>query len=128
MGRGCRGRVGCTEMVSTRPAKVQRYGLYWAELDPTRGREIAKTRPVLVVSPDAMNQRVDTVVVCPLTSQLHPQWASRVTCDCAGQASEVAVDQIRTISKSRLGKNLGKIDALTAAEVRAVIRLLYAES
>ena len=115
-------------MVNQRPAKVKRYGLYWAELDPTRGSEIAKTRPVLVVSPDAMNQRVDTVVVCPLTSQLHPHWASRVACDCAGQPCEVAVDQIRTISKSRLSKSLGKIDALTAAEVRAVIRLLYAES
>jgi mRNA interferase MazF len=114
-------------MVSTRVAKVLRYGLYWAELDPTRGSEIAKTRPVLVVSPDAMNLRMDTVVVCPLTSQLHPQWASRVACDCAGQASEVAVDQIRTISKFRLGKSLGKIDALTAAEVRTAIRLLYSQ-
>ncbi len=114
-------------MVSTRQPKVLRYGLYWANLDPVRGSEIAKTRPVLVVSPDAMNQRIETVVVCPLTSQLHPQWASRVACNCAGQASEVAVDQIRTISKARLGDSLGKIDAITAAEVRAVIRLLYAQ-
>jgi mRNA interferase MazF len=114
-------------MVSTRKPKVLRYGLYWADLDPVRGSEIAKTRPVLVVSPDAMNQHIETVVVCPLTSQLHPQWASRVVCDCAGQASEVAVDQIRTLSKARLGASLGKIDAITAAEVRAVIRLLYAQ-
>ena len=114
-------------MVSPRTAKVLRYGLYWADLDPVRGSEIAKTRPVLMVSPDAMNQHIETVVVCPLTSQLHPQWASRIACDCAGQASDVAVDQIRTISKDRLGKSLGKIDALTAAEVRAVIRLLYAQ-
>lgn len=114
-------------MVSVRLSKVQRYGLYWAALDPTRGSEIAKTRPVLVVSPDAMNQRIDTVVICPLTSQLHPHWASRVECECEGRPAEVAVDQIRTISKSRLGKSLGKIDALTAAEVRSVIRLLYAE-
>ncbi|NCP41207.1 MAG: type II toxin-antitoxin system PemK/MazF family toxin [Rhodoferax sp.] len=114
-------------MVSARVANIRRYGLYWANLDPTRGSEIAKTRPVLVVSPDAMNQRVDTVVVCPLTSQLHPQWASRVACDCDGRPSEVAVDQIRTVSKSRLGKTLGKLDSATAAEVRAVIRLLYAE-
>lgn len=68
------------------------------------------------------------VVVCPLTSQLHPQWASRVACECDGQPSEVAVDQIRTLSKARLGKSLGKLDAATAAEVRAVIRLLYAEN
>ena len=87
-----------------------------------------QARPVLIASPDAMNQRLETIVVCPLTSQLHPLWASRVACDCAGQPSEVAVDQIRTISKSRLGKTLGKLDAATAAEVRSVIRLLYAES
>jgi len=114
-------------MVSAQPA-VRRYGLYWAHLDPTRGSEIAKTRPVVVVSPDAMNQRVETVVVCPLTSQLHPQWASRVACDCDGKPSEVAVDQIRTISKLRLGASLGKLDSATAAELRSVIRLLYAEN
>lgn len=106
--------------------RIQRYGVYWAELDPVRGREIAKTRPVLVVSPDAMNQRVETVVVCPLTSQLHPHWASRVACTCAGRPSEIAVDQIRTLSKSRLTGLVAKIDTLTAAEVRGVIRLLYA--
>lgn len=82
---------------------------------------------VLEERPDAMNQRIDTVVICPLTSQLHPHWASRVGCECEGRPAEVAVDQIRTISKSRLGNSLGKIDALTAAEVRSVIRLLYAE-
>lgn len=114
-------------MVSPRKTKVMRYGLYWADLDPLRGSEVAKTRPVLVVSPDAMNQHIETVVVCPLTSQLHPKWASRVACDCAGQASEVAVDQIRTLSKARLGASLGKIGAITSAEVRAVIRLLYAQ-
>ena len=109
-----------------RPLKVQRYAIYWAALDPARGSEIAKTRPVVVVSPDAMNLRVETVVVCPLTSQLHPHWASRVACVCAGTPSEIAVDQIRTLSKSRLTRLIDKIDQQTAAEVRGVIRLLYA--
>lgn len=106
--------------------KIQRYHLYWADLDPTQGSEIAKTRPVLVVSPDAMNLRVETVVVCPLTSQIHPAWASRVQCMCAGQASEIAIDQIRTVSRHRLQKHIGKINADTAAQVREVIALLYA--
>lgn len=113
-------------MVTRKPLKIQRYGIYWAELDPVRGSEIAKTRPVLVVSPDAMNQRVETVVVCPLTSQLHPHWASRVACLCSSTPSEIAVDQIRTVSKSRLTRHMDKIDLQTAAEVRAAIRLLYA--
>jgi mRNA interferase MazF len=106
--------------------KILRYHIYWANLDPTQGSEIAKTRPVVVVSPDAMNSRIDTVVVCPLTSQLHPSWASRVQCDCAGTPSEIAVDQIRTVSKSRLTKPLDKLDAVTAEQVRDVVALLYA--
>ena len=110
-------------MVSTR---IARYGLYWAQLDPTCGSEIAKTRPVVVVSPDEMNRRLETVVVCPLTSQLHPQWASRVHCSCDGIASEIAVDQIRTVSKSRLMRSLGKIEAAAAQELRQTIALLYA--
>ena len=106
-------------------AKVARYGLYWAQLDPTRGSEIAKTRPVVVVSPDEMNRRLETVVICPLTSQLHPHWASRVQCTCDGVASEIAVDQIRTVSKSRLTRQLGRLDAATAQELRQAIALLY---
>jgi mRNA interferase MazF len=106
--------------------KIQRYHLYWVNLDPTRGSEIAETRPALVVSPDAMNKRIETVVICPLTSQLHPSWASRVQCQCAGQAGEIAIDQIRTVSRQRLQKHIGKIDAETAAQVREAIGLLYA--
>ena len=106
--------------------KLQRYHLYWVALDPTQGSEIAKTRPALVVSPDAMNKRLETVVICPLTSQLHPTWASRVQCECAGLPGEIAVDQIRTVSRHRLQQHIGKIDPETAAQVRAVIGLLYA--
>lgn len=114
-------------MVTKRLAPVHRYGLYWADLDPTRGSEITKTRPVLVVSPDTMNRRLETVVVCPLTSQLHPLWASRVACECDGRPGEVAIDQIRTISRSRLGSFIGQLDAAAAAEVRSVIHQLYAQ-
>jgi mRNA interferase MazF len=115
-------------MASRATRSIKRYHLYWADLDPTQGSEIAKTRPVVVVSPDAMNQRVDTVVVCPLTSQLHPLWVSRVQCLCDGRPSEIAVDQIRTVSKSRLSGALGRLDADTAQELREVLALLYASA
>ena len=107
-------------------SKILRYGLYWAQLDPTRGSEITKTRPVVVISPDEMNRHLETVVVCPLNSQLHPHWASRVQCQCDGVTSEIAVDQIRTVSKSRLRRRLGRINASTAQELRQVVALLYA--
>lgn len=106
---------------------LERYGIYLADLDPTRGREIAKTRPVVVVSQNEMNRHLDTVVVCPLTTKLHRRWRSRVQVICAGRAAEIAVDQIRTISKERLGKRLDALDRLKAARVRRLITEMYGE-
>jgi len=56
--------------------EIGRYGIYFANLDPARGSEIAKTRPVIIVSRDEMNRFLDTVAVCPLTTKLHPLWRS----------------------------------------------------
>ena len=69
--------------------EVERYGIYLADLDPTRGREIAKTRPVVVISQDGMNRHLDTVVVCPLTTKLHPLWRSRIQIVSARKKAEI---------------------------------------
>jgi len=106
---------------------VERYGVYLADLDPTRGREIAKTRPVVVVSQDVMNRFLDTVVVCPLTTKLHPRWRSRVQTACAGRKAEIAVDRIRTISKERLGRRLDVLEPATATLLRRLISEMYGE-
>lgn len=106
--------------------KITRYGIYWADLDPTRGSEIAKLRPVVVVSPDAMNRNLETVVACPLTSQLHPAWRSRIQITCGGKPAEIAADQIRTLSKSRLTRKLDQLGDESAAQLRQLIAELYA--
>ena len=106
---------------------VGRYGVYLAGLYPARGREIAKTRPVVVVSRDDMNRFLDTVVVCPLTTKLHPRWRSRVQIVCAGRKAEIAVDQIRTISKERLGRRLDELEPATAVQLRRLITEMYGE-
>jgi len=106
---------------------VGRYGVFLADLDPVRGREISKTRPVVVVSHDNMNRFLDTVVVCPLTTKLHPRWRSRVHTVCAGRKAEIAVDQIRTVSKQRLGRRLDDLEPATAVQVRRLITEMYGE-
>ena len=106
---------------------VGRYGVYLADLDPARGREISKTRPVVVVSQDEMNRFLDTVVVCPLTTKLHPRWRSRIPTVCAGRKAEIAVDQIRTISKERLGRRLDELEPATVAQLRRLITEMYGE-
>ena len=104
---------------------IERYAIYLAGLDPVRGREIAKTRPVVVISQDEMNRNLDTVVVCPLTTKLHPRWRGRIQISCAGRRAEVAVDQIRTLSKERLGKKLDALEASAAAQLRRLIVEMY---
>ena len=106
---------------------VERYAIFLANLDPARGSAIAKTRPVVVISQDEMNRFLDTVVVCPLTSKLHPRWRSRIPVRCAGRKAEIAVDQIRTISKSRLVQHIDDLTAANAASVRRLIVEMYGE-
>ena len=108
-------------------ASADRYAIFLANLDPTRGPEIAKTRPVVVVSKDDMNRYLDTVVVRPLTSKLHPRWRSRIPVRCAGRKAEIAVDQIRTISKSRLVERVDELKPADAASVRRLIVEMYGE-
>ncbi len=107
--------------------EVSRYVIYLADVNPTRGSEIAKTRPVVVVSRDEMNRNLDTIVVCPLTTKLHPRWRSRIPVTCVRQKAEIAVDQIRTVSKNRLVKRLDELSAVDAARVRRLIVEMYGE-
>jgi Growth inhibitor len=76
---------------------------------------------------DALNQRLQTVTICPLTTQLHPAWRTRLGCRVGGRDVEVAVDQIRTISKARLGKKLGSLSSEEARALRRVITEMYGE-
>ena len=102
-----------------------RYAIYLADLGPTQGAEIKKTRPVVVVSHAAMNRHLDTLVVCPLTTNLHPRWRSRLRCRCEGREAEIAVDQIRAISKERIRKRLDRLDPALEVELRALIVEMY---
>ncbi len=104
---------------------MKRYEVRWAKLNPTQDAEISKTRPCVIVSLDALNERLQTVTVCPLTTQLHPTWRSRLGVRVARQAAEIAVDQIRTISKARIGAKLGKLSDEDAAALRRLITEMY---
>ena len=105
----------------------RRYEIYIADLNPTLGSEIRKVRPVVIVSRDEMNRFLDTVVVCPLTTRLHPRWRGRLQVRCAGEDAEIAVDQIRTVSKQRLGRRIDRLSAGDAAQMRRILGEMYAQ-
>ncbi len=83
--------------------------VYLVGLDPTRGSEIKKTRPCLVISPDELNEHLLTVIVAPMTTggRAYP-WRPR--CKFQGRAGFVALDQLRTVDTERLLKMLGELD------------------
>jgi mRNA interferase MazF len=110
-----------------RTLNIKRYEIYFADLNPTIGSEIKKVRPVVIISQDEMNQYLETVVVCPLTSKSHPQWRTRLQIKCANKKAEVAVDQIRTISKKRLKKKIDELSKIKAAQLRKLITDMYGE-
>jgi len=106
---------------------VKRYEVRWVDLDPSRGAEMAKTRPVVIVSLDELNALLQTVTVCPITSRLHPAWRCRLPVRCDGRPAEIAVDQIRAVSKTRLGSRVGALSAEEASALRRLITEMFGE-
>ena len=106
---------------------VKRYEIYYADLNPTIGGEIQKIRPVVVISQNEMNKYLETVVVCPLTLKLHPKWRSRIQILCEKKPAEIAVDQIRSISKQRLKRKIDNLSTSDAQKLRYLITEMYGE-
>jgi mRNA interferase MazF len=94
--------------------------VFLVELDPTRGSEIRKTRPCVVISPNELNHHLATTIVAPLTTGSH-SYPFRVACRFAGKAGHIVVDQIRTVDRERLRKRLGVV---TPATLRSVLNVL----
>ena len=105
-----------------RKSYPRRGEVYWVALDPTVGREIRKTRPALVVSPDEMNRALGTVVLAPITSTVR-DFPTRYAIRLRSKAASVALDQIRTVSKERLLKKMTAIDPKPAL---AILREMFA--
>ncbi len=89
-------------------ADVRRGQVFLVALNPTRGHEIQKTRPCVVVSPDELNSHMETTIVAPMTTGSR-SYPFRVPCRFQGKAGHVVLDQIRTVDRRRLVKRLGKL-------------------
>ncbi|MDC8449440.1 MAG: type II toxin-antitoxin system PemK/MazF family toxin [Nitrospira sp.] len=104
---------------------VRRFDVYLVRLDPTEGREIRKTRPCPVISPDELNRHIDTVIVAPMTTKGRP-YPTRVPVRFRRKMGQIVLDQLRTVDKSRLVKRLGAVDQTTADHVSALLAELFA--
>lgn len=99
---------------------MKRFEVWLVSLDPTVGSEMRKTRPSVIVSPDELNRRLDTVIAAPLTGAQRP-WPWRINTQFAGKPGQIALDQLRSLSVKRFRKYLGQI---SGDEARAVAERL----
>ena len=104
---------------------ASRFEVYLVRLNPTEGREIRKTRPCLIISPDEMNRHIGTVIVAPMTTQGRG-YPTRVPVRFQRKSGQIVLDQIRAVDKTRLVKRLGKIDDATAQKVLVLLNEIFA--
>ena len=99
--------------------------VYLVHLDPTLGSEIQKTRPCLVVSPDELNDCLNTVIIAPMTTAAHA-YPWRVKCRFQNRSGFVVIDQLRTVDSKRLVKHLGHLSSPAVREVLAKLQEMFA--
>jgi mRNA interferase MazF len=104
---------------------VARFEVYQIDLDPTRGSEIRKLRPCVIVSPDEMNRQLRAVVVAPMTSHGR-KYPTRVAVQFRGTDGLVVLDELRKVDKVRLAHRLGDLDPRSSQRVLAVLAEMFA--
>ena len=105
--------------------EVKRFDVCLVGLDPTKGSEIQKTRPCLVISPDEMNRHIATAIVAPMTSKGN-HYPTRISCQFRGVQGQIVLDQIRTIDKARIVKKLGSLSQATQKKGLEALAELFA--
>ncbi len=103
---------------------VTRFDVWLVDLNPTRGREIKKTRPCVVISPNEMSS-LSTVLMAPMTTKGF-EFPCRVTCRFKDKKGLILLDQIRAVDKSRLVKKLGTISGKTQIELCSCLQEMFA--
>ena len=104
---------------------LSRGDVYLIQLDPTRGSEIRKTRPCLIVSPDELNEHLSTVIIAPMTMSGRP-YPWRVSCRFQGRSGFIVTDQLRTVDVERLLTRLGRLAPNALAAVLSVLEEMFA--
>ena len=101
--------------------QVNQYDIVLVNLDPTIGSEMKKTRPCVVLSPDEMNKYLQTIIVAPMTSSSKP-YPTRVEVKHKTTKGWIAIDQIRTIDRTRVVKRFEILTDKVIEKVKMVIQ------
>ena len=101
---------------------IRRGDVWWVDFDPTRGGEIRKTRPAVVITADGLNRARRTVVVVPLSTGPEPRPPIVVATPSAGERAVAVCDQLRAVDKQRLSRSTGRLSPADLSLVEDGIR------
>jgi mRNA interferase MazF len=105
---------------------VKQYDICWVNLDPAIGSEIQKTRPAVVISPNEMNENINTIIIAPLTTKSH-NYPTRLKTHADGKDCWVVLDQIRTVDKRRLKNKIGELNKNDISMLKKIISEMLIE-
>ena len=100
------------------------FDVWLIDLDPTKGSEVQKSRPCVIVSPNGMNNNLSTVIIAPL-SHSNKNYPSRIPSLFKKDPGQIMLDQIRCVDKLRLTKKMGSIDNNTSSDVLKLLRTMF---
>ena len=104
--------------------EINQYQIILVNLDPTVGGEIKKTRPCVVISPNEMNKHLRTIVIAPMTTS-SKNYPTRIEIKHDNKIGWIVLDQIRTVDKQRILKDLGRLTKPEIKELKSVMKETY---
>ena len=102
--------------------RIEQYSVYWVDLNPTKGAEINKTRPCVVISPSEMNKHLQTIIIAPVTSRGREGYPTRLRFKVKTLEGWIVLDQIRAIDRRRLCEKIGDLNATEVQIVKSIIK------
>ncbi len=106
--------------------ELNQYQIVLVNLDPTIGHEIKKTRPCVIISPNEMNNYLETIVIAPMTSS-SKDYPTRVKVKHGDKIGWVVIDQIRTIDRQRIIKIFDRLTNKEILRVKEVIKETFVD-
>jgi mRNA interferase MazF len=107
--------------------EYKQYDIWLADLNPTIGTEPVKTRPVVIIQTDLLNETHLSTIVCPITTNVNPKTEIlriHLKRSQLPKLSDVLVDQPRAIDNKRFIKKLGKLTTEQAAQLKENLKIV----
>jgi len=107
--------------------KIKQFDIWLADLNPSRGTEPGKTRPVVIIQTDLLNDSHLSTIICPITTNIQPEielLRVHLKKNQIDKPSDILVDQIRAIDNKRLLQKIGQLNASQIQTIKRNIRVV----